>query len=87
MFTKILESSLYGQILLIKDYDLEDEMHTLRLCVKPEMSGLGLCEVILKFNSEDDIGFAFDSGTIEQAEVLVRDIFTAAEMLSGCEDE
>lgn len=85
MFTKIIESELYGQILLIKDYEPEDDMDTIRFCVKPE--SLGLCEAVLKWSSEDRRDDAFDSVTVEKAEAVVGDIFTTAAMLSEGEDE
>ena len=85
MFTRIIESELYGQILLIKDYEPEDDMDTIRFCVKPE--SLGLCEAVLKWSSEDRRDAAFDSVTVEQSEEVVKDIFTTAAILSEDEDE
>lgn len=82
MFAKILDSEEYGQILLIKDYDSEVDLYTIRFLVKP--SNLGVCETTLKWGPEnlEDRDKCFDSITVSKIEDMVQDIFKINNMLS-----
>ena len=79
MFAKILNSEELGQILLIKEYDLESEMDTIRICVKP--LNLGVCEATMRLDCENDRDNAFDSITLETLPSLVGDIFKINDLL------
>lgn len=80
-FAKLFEDEKYGQILVLRDRNDDDEPCVKVMALPP---GLGICAISLAFKNEDHAQATFERMELEQARAGVADLWKFSSEAEEC---